>query len=407
VNVPAGSSPVTVTFPVSGLDPGSTHTANVQAINATGQFISGGTVPFTTLGGPPAVTTTAPTMITPTKARLTATVNPNDLPTTVSFYIGQQLLGTVNVPAGSSPQTVTFDYQQLIPGQAVTFNAIAINPLAQTGVSGNDLTFNLLSSNTTFGNSNNFLYAANAGWINAKPATSYGFRTGDTVCSGFLYAANFGWIHAGTGEPSNGIRYTNIGSDYGINVMPDGTLRGYAWGQNIGWINFETVGNPRISLSTGTLTGYAWSSNLGWINLNTATTTQLAILDTDRDGISDAWEREHAAGSLTTLGAGDADADGQSDLEEFAADTDPLDGNDLLRIINFSRGGLSSDLLFTSRTTRLYQVKSSTTMSNGTWSDVGMGVFWGQPDTTLASFLNAADPALFYRVEARRPLAAP
>jgi hypothetical protein len=409
VNVPAGSSPVTVTFPVSGLDPGSAHTANVQAINATGQFISGGTVPFTTLGGPPAVTTTAPTMITPTKARLTATVNPNDLPTTVSFYIGQQLLGTVNVPAGSSPQTVTFDYQQLIPGQAVTFNAIAINQLAQTGVSGNDLTFNLLPSNTSFGSSNSHLYAANAGWINAKPASSYGFRTGDTVCSGFLYAANFGWIHAGTGEPTNGIRYTNIGSDYGINVMPDGTLRGYAWGQNIGWISFENTGNPRINFISGALEGHAWSGNIGWITLSTATTTQLAILDTDGDGISDHWEME-AAGNLTTLGANrDTDGDGVSDYDEFTADTDPLVPGDQFKVSDLAELQASGEMVITfpSWPSRLYQVITSDTLT-AQWNDIGLGWFPGSPSGyTQVNLGVPAEQRGFFRVVANRPLAGP
>jgi hypothetical protein len=127
----------------------------VQAINATGQFISGGTVNFTTLGGPPAVTTTTPTMITPTKARLAATVNPNDLPTSVAFYVGGQLVGTVNVSAGSSAQTVTFDYQQLIPGQSITFHAIGTNQLAPTPVNGGNNTFSLMPSDTTIGTGNN------------------------------------------------------------------------------------------------------------------------------------------------------------------------------------------------------------------------------------------------------------
>jgi hypothetical protein len=404
VNVPAGSSPVTVTFNVSGLQPGSAHTANVQAINATGQFISGGTVNFTTLGGPPAVTTTTPTMITPTKAQLTATVNPNDLPTSISFYTGSTLLGTVNVSAGSSAQTVTFDYQQLIPGQSITFHAIGTNQLAPTPVNGGNNTFNLLPSDTTIGNANNFLYAANAGWINAKPATSYGFRTGDTVCSGFLYAANFGWIHAGTGEPANGQQYSNTGSDYGINVMLDGSLRGYAWSGNIGWIVFENTGNPAINLATGALTGYAWSGNIGWIHLSTVTTTQLAFLDTDGDGISDAWERE-AAGNLTTLAANrDTDGDGVSDLDEFTADTDPANPGDRFKVADEDMVNGHFVMSFPSLPTRFYRIETGLNLAPP-WADIGLGWFQGSATgTTTADLGDPPEAARFYRVAVKRPL---
>jgi hypothetical protein len=407
VNVPAGSSPVTASFNVSGLQPGSAHTANVQAINATGQFISGGTVNFTTLGGPPAVTTTTPTMITPTKARLAATVNPNDLPTSVAFYVGGQLVGTVNVSAGSSAQTVTFDYQQLIPGQSITFHAIGTNQLAPTPVNGGNNTFSLMPSDTTIGTSNNFLYAANAGWINAKPATSYGFRTGDTVCSGFLYAANFGWIHTGTGEPANGQQYSNTGSDYGINVMLDGKLRGFAWCGNIGWIAFENTGNPAINLATGALSGYAFNGNIGWINLSTATTTQLAILDTDGDGISDAWERE-AAGNLTTLAANrDTDGDGVSDLDEFTADTDPGNGGDYLKIISFvkQQPAGTCHVTFTCLPTRFYRVETTLALAPP-WVDAGLGWFQGSDTgSTTANVGTPAESRRFYRVSVKRPLA--
>jgi len=48
------------------------------------------------------------------------------------------------------------------------------------------------------------------------------------------------------------------------------TIYKYAWGENIGWINFGTEkGNVHIT-DTG-LTGYVWSENYGWINLNPST----------------------------------------------------------------------------------------------------------------------------------------
>lgn len=255
-----------------------------------------------------------------------------------------------------------------------------------------------------------YLWGANIGWINARPSPADGVRTGDTVCSGYLWSANVGWIHLGDGTPANGIRYSNTAGDHGVNVMPDGTLSGFAWGANIGWVNFVESGNPRIDLASGHLTGFAYGANVGWLDLagGAARTTSLAITDSDNDGISDAWERERANGNLATLGtSNDADGDGQSDLDEFTADTDPLDPSDLLRVVSFSQtgNGTGVDLVFTSRTGRFYQVKSGTTLAS--WTDVGLGVLAGQPGTKSVAFAGAALPSSFYRVEAIRPLSAP
>ncbi len=50
------------------------------------------------------------------------------------------------------------------------------------------------------------------------------------------------------------------------NGIIDSTYK-YAWGENIGWINFGTSGGNIYVTSEG-LTGYAWSENYGWINLH-------------------------------------------------------------------------------------------------------------------------------------------
>lgn len=41
----------------------------------------------------------------------------------------------------------------------------------------------------------------------------------------------------------------------------------YAWGENIGWLNFGTPGG-NVHITDSALTGYVWSPNYGWINLS-------------------------------------------------------------------------------------------------------------------------------------------
>ena len=62
-----------------------------------------------------------------------------------------------------------------------------------------------------------------------------------------------------------------------------------------GWINFESTGNPRLRFSDGHLEGYAYSANCGWINLGDGsfavqTDTIAPGIDTDSDGMADAFE---------------------------------------------------------------------------------------------------------------------
>jgi hypothetical protein len=46
----------------------------------------------------------------------------------------------------------------------------------------------------------------------------------------------------------------------------DGTIiNQYAWGENVGWVNFLTT-NGNIHVTDTAITGYAWDKNFGWIN---------------------------------------------------------------------------------------------------------------------------------------------
>ena len=67
----------------------------------------------------------------------------------------------------------------------------------------------------------------------------------------------------------------------GLSIFPsavfasitDGTILtatstdGFAWGENVGWINF-TASSSNIHITSSNLTGYMWDSVYGWVNLN-------------------------------------------------------------------------------------------------------------------------------------------
>ena len=60
----------------------------------------------------------------------------------------------------------------------------------------------------------------------------------------------------------------------------------------------------------------------GWVDIFAATLASSLDADSDRDGLPDVWEIA-SFGNLTQKGDGDPDQDGQSNLQEYQAGTDP------------------------------------------------------------------------------------
>src|SRR5438067_4702183 len=115
---------------------------------------------------------------------------------------------------------------------------------------------------TTINAVNKFAYGANIAWMDCRGDTNNGAVIGEFVCSGYIYAADVGWIHLGSNAPANGIQYqNNSATDYGVNHDGFGNLRGFAYGPNIGWINFENTGAAKVDLKTGNLGGSVYSAN--------------------------------------------------------------------------------------------------------------------------------------------------
>ena len=264
---------------------------------------------------------------------------------------------------------------------------------------------------TTINAVNKYAYGANLGWLNAYADGINGVQVTDYTLSGFIYAANVGWINVGSGAPANGIRYQNLSAgDFGVNNDGLGNLRGYAWAANVGWLNFENTGAPAVNLVTGQFSGYVWSENCGWISLSTAfsslQTDHILTGPLDVNGLPIPWE-------LANFGAtginpnGDADHDGQSNLAEYLAGTDPNNAGDYLHITSIVRGAAGDpirvDLMWTYKLTRLYRLEHRPTLSPPTP--------WQQYVTGFESLLGWSNYAFhdtssnsFYRVEAVRPL---
>lgn len=279
-------------------------------------------------------------------------------------------------------------------------------------------------------NTERFSYLANAGWVNWRWDTSSPGK-GATVTayclSGFVYSANCGWIDLGDGTPQNGIQYQNqvvaTQNDFGVNHDGNGNLSGYAYGANIGWINFgnpATWSNPpKINLANGQMSGYAYSANCGWMDLgNNGTirvkTDSIEVKDADNDMIDDGWELTQLSNNsqpltLTTLTkTTDNDGDGETDLEEYLADTDPLNASDRFDILSLSitppLASANIAITWTSKTTRVYDISLSTTnLAPGSFSDLSSNIP-GQADSTTASFGDTLPRNKFWNVEAKLPL---
>ena len=276
---------------------------------------------------------------------------------------------------------------------------------------------------TTIHSTNAYAYGANIGWINFRGDGTNGVSITDHFCHGYAYSANVGWISLGTGTPINGYAYANNSStDYGVNLIDfsnDGTtweakLRGFAYGANIGWIHFETLGNPRINLATGRLHGHAYAANIGWIALDgtnvNVETTSMAVPDTDGDGISDSWEMFHAQNLTALDDTLDRDGDGVSDLSEFLADTDPDDGSDFLEITDYSlaeqiggTGPYYTMLQWTSQLTRKYTIEANEDLGT-LWGDMLTGIVPTSGATTSRTIIDSDATRRFYQIHASLPL---
>ena len=89
---------------------------------------------------------------------------------------------------------------------------------------------------------------------------------------GYAWGENVGWI--------------NFGSTDGDVDVTATALDGYAWGENVGWISLNCTNdsscatvNYGVTNTSGVLSGYAWGENTGWISFNCNNTSSCASVD--------------------------------------------------------------------------------------------------------------------------------
>lgn len=269
-------------------------------------------------------------------------------------------------------------------------------------------------TNTTINSTNKWAWSASAGWINCRPDTTNGAAIGEFVCSGYFYSSVAGWIDLGDGSPSNNYQYTQSTNDYGVNHDGAGHLTGYAWAPSSGWISFEWTNStatnaPKVNLQSGVLTGYAWSESLGYISLTNIsafcqTVRFAAPVDSNSNGLADAWEIE-TAGALGTLSpSADSDGDGLTDYEEYIADSDPLNSGSSFVFSAMSNATTNITLSWSCSDERLYKVETRANLTNTAgWIDAGLIISTndGTATVTLPASLSTQT---FYRVRAIVPL---
>jgi len=74
--------------------------------------------------------------------------------------------------------------------------------------------------------------------------------------SQYAYGENIGWVNFEPGAAGSGATVT------------DANLNGYIWAENIGWIKLSPAYGGISNDGTGKLSGCAWGENVGWINFN-------------------------------------------------------------------------------------------------------------------------------------------
>lgn len=132
-----GAGPGTFTSNIPDLNGATTYYVRAWATNEAGTGY-GEIISFSTLGEVPTATTLAASKITPTTAKINGSVNPNFVPSTVTFEYGMTggSVNTINASTstvtGNSDVPVSAELSNLLPATNYTFRVKAVNNIGET-----------------------------------------------------------------------------------------------------------------------------------------------------------------------------------------------------------------------------------------------------------------------------------
>jgi len=96
---------------------------------------------------------------------------------------------------------------------------------------------------------------------------------------------------------------------YAENIDPYEDGSQYAYGENVGWLNFEPNTGDGVQVESDVLTGWVWAENIGWVSLsceNTAScgTVSYGITNDGNGNLAGyAWSENVGSVSYTHLRA--------------------------------------------------------------------------------------------------------
>lgn len=176
-------------------------------------------------------------------------------------------------------------------------------------------------------------------------------------------------------------------------VAVTGTLSAPATG---GWQTWTSVTRSNVFLTAGEQL-LTFHTDTGNFNLNWMLLIPPAPgLDTDGDGIPDAWEIRYTGNPTSLVPGAHNDTDGASNFDEYIADTNPNDALSRLAMRTLSVSDRLEFMAGPASTARVYRLQMYT-QETGSWTNLATGLT--PTGTTLSvTHSNPAAPAAFYRV---------